>query len=71
MSTIGYSNWAVDLKDVGAIYPFQGFEVPMVLAGIAFWVIWHIWQIRFESADLNATRVDADARKASDAIERY
>ena len=71
MSTIGYSNWAVDLKDVGAIYPFQGFEVPMALAGIAFWVIWHIWQIRYESAELNATRVDADIRKANDAIERY
>jgi hypothetical protein len=71
MSTIGYSSWAVDLKDVGAIYPFQGFEVPMALAGIAFWVIWHIWQIRFENADLNATRIDADARKANEAIDRY
>lgn len=71
MSTIGYSSWAVDLKDVGAIYPFQGFEVPMALAGIAFWVIWHIWQIRYESADLNATRIDADTRKATEAIERY
>jgi hypothetical protein len=29
MSTIGYSSWAVDLADVGAIYPFQGYEVRM------------------------------------------
>ena len=24
MSTNGMTSWAVDLKDVGAIYPFQG-----------------------------------------------
>lgn len=71
MSTIGYSSWAVDLKDVGAIYPFQGWEVPMALAGIAFWVVWHIWQIRYESKDLAAIGVDADAKKANEAIDRY
>lgn len=71
MSTIGYSSWAVDLKDVGAIYPFQGWEVPMVWAAVAFWIIWHIWQIRFESADLAATRVDADLKKTNEAIDRY
>jgi hypothetical protein len=71
MSTIGYSSWAVDLKDVGAIYPFQGWEQPMVIAGIVFWVIWHIWQLRFESADLKATRADADLKKTNDAIDRY
>ena len=27
MSTNGMTSWAVDLKDVGAIYPFQGWEV--------------------------------------------
>ncbi|MGE0024896.1 MAG: hypothetical protein AB7S70_14840 [Hyphomicrobium sp.] len=71
MSTIGYESWAVDLKDVGAIYPFQGYELPMVLAGVAFWVIWHIWQIRFEDAELKATGVDADAKKANEAIDRF
>jgi hypothetical protein len=71
MSTIGYSSWAVDLKDVGAIYPFQGWEMPMAIAGIAFWVFWHIWQIRFESADLQATREDADAREQIESIDRY
>lgn len=71
MSTIGYESWAVDLKDVGAIYPFQGYELPMVLAAVAFWIIWHIWQIRFESADLGATGVDADAKKANESIDRY
>lgn len=71
MSTIGYSSWAVDLKDVGAIYPFQGWEGVMVWAGVAFWILWHIWQIRFETQDLNATGVDADAKKAKESIDRY
>ena len=46
MSTNGMSSWAVDLKDVGAIYPFQGAEVLMVLIGFAFWIIWHVVQLR-------------------------
>jgi hypothetical protein len=71
MSTIGYTSWAVDLKDVGAIYPFQGFEGVMTLAALAFWIIWHIWQIRYENADLDATRHDADKEKARASIERY
>ncbi len=71
MSTIGYSSWAVDLKDVGAIYPFQGYENVMVLIGVAFWILWHIWQLRYESAEINATRHDADKEKATASIERY
>lgn len=70
MSTIGISSWAVDLKDVGAIYPFQGFEVPMVIAGVVFWLVWHIWQMRRETAELNAI-VQADKRQLDAAIDRF
>jgi hypothetical protein len=38
MSTIGYESWAVDMADVGAIYPFQGFEGLMVFVGVVFWL---------------------------------
>ena len=31
MSTNGMTSWAVDLKDVGAIYPFQGSETVLVI----------------------------------------
>jgi hypothetical protein len=41
MSTIGYSDWAVDLAEVGAIYPFQGWELAMTIAGVIFWLGWH------------------------------
>ncbi|HET7210867.1 MAG TPA: hypothetical protein VFI85_03870 [Methyloceanibacter sp.] len=45
------SSWAVDLKDIGAVYPFQGWELIIVLVGVAAWILWHIVQIREEEAD--------------------
>lgn len=45
------STWAVDLKDVGAVYPLLGWETIMVLIAIALWILWHILQIRQENAD--------------------
>lgn len=72
MSTNGITSWAVDLKDVGAIYPFQGSEVLLVILGVIFWVGWHIWQIRLESAEI-AKEMQADPRHeaAHKAIDRY
>ena len=70
MSTIGYESWAVDLKDVGAIYPFQGTEVIMVVLGVAFWIGWHVLQIRQEEAEIademKAEKRDDIARKLID-----
>ena len=71
MMTIGYSSWAVDLKDVGAIYPFQGTEMAMTLAGVVFWIVWHIWQIRHENAELRAKSDHVDVHKTMAAIDRY
>ena len=48
MSTNGMTSWAVDLKDVGAIYPFQGTEVLLVILGFVFWIGWHVIQLRQE-----------------------
>jgi hypothetical protein len=72
MSTNGMTSWAVDLKDVGAIYPFQGTEVLLVIVGLVFWIAWHIVQTRQETAELNedmaADRSGDETRKA---IDRY
>lgn len=53
MSTIGLSSWAVDLKDVAAVYPFQGYEWSMVIAAYVFWILWHIVQFRQESREFD------------------
>ena len=72
MSTNGMTSWAVDLKDVGAIYPFQGAEVLMVIIGVAFWIGWHVIQMRQEAAEVEREmHADAEGDKARDAIDRY
>jgi hypothetical protein len=72
MSTIGYENWAVDLKDVGAIYPFQGSETLMVILGLIFWVGWHVIQMRQESDEIaEEMRSDERGEAARKLIDDY
>jgi len=72
MSTNGMESWAVDLKDVGAIYPFQGAEVVMVIIGLAFWIGWHVLQIRQENAEIEADMAaDRSGDETRKAIDRY
>ena len=72
MSTNGMTSWAVDLANVGAIYPFQGLEVLFVIIGLAFWIVWHVLQTRQETAELNKD-LAADPRgvAAKKAIDQY
>lgn len=72
MSTNGMTNWAVDLKDTAAIYPFQGTEYLLVIAGVAFWLIWHVIQLRGEANELsNEMEADKSGDKARAAIDGY
>lgn len=67
MSTTGIDSWAVDLKDIAAVYPFQGAEGLMVVLGLAAWIIWHVWQIKSE----NKTIAEQEARlKEAGALEK-
>jgi hypothetical protein len=43
----------------------------MVIVAVAFWVLWHVWQISFENAELRAKSHGVDPAKAKAAIERY
>jgi len=67
MSTTGLTSWAVDLKDVSAIYPFQGTEGIMVLIGVVLWIAWHVWELRWE-ADYQAKKVQEFGK--SDVIKK-
>ncbi len=71
MSTIGYKDWNVDLADVGAIYPFQGWEVAMTIVGVIFWLGWHIFQVKRESAHLEKAKQLGDHDKVHQTLERY
>ena len=71
MSTIGYDSWAVDLAEVGAIYPFQGTETLMWIVAMVLWIVWHIVQAKAENAELAEREAAFDKDSASKSIERY
>ncbi len=71
MSTIGYENWAVDLADVGPVYPFQGSEMLMVIVGVIFWLGWHVIQFQREKVHLEKAKKMGDRDKVAGALERY
>jgi hypothetical protein len=72
MSTNGMTSWAVDLKDVGAIYPFQGAEWLFLILGLIFWIGWHIIQTKQETAELKADEAaDRSGDETRKAIDRY
>lgn len=52
MATGMVDNW-VNVDAFGPIYPFVGTEGLLTILGLAFWIIWHIWQIKEESAEFN------------------
>ena len=58
-STTGIESWAVDLAEVGPIYPFQGSEMILALVGIGLWVCWHVVQLT------------AERREAAERAKRY
>ena len=53
MSTGNFANWDGDLTQLGAIYPFVGSEMLMVILAVIFWIGWHILQIRAENRQLD------------------
>lgn len=50
MSTTIVETWASNMADLGPIYPFVGSEVILYIAGLAFWIIFHIVQMSSENA---------------------
>ena len=50
MATGAVDNW-LNIDTFGAIYPFAGTEVLLTVLGFAFWIIWHIIQVKRENAE--------------------
>ena len=52
MSTTAVETWAgADLSQIGPIYPMVGFEVILFIAGLAFWLLFHVLQARIEQKE--------------------
>ena len=54
MSTTPMTTFQVDLATLGPIYPFVGWEMLLVVLAFAFWIAFHLWQIRFEDRTYQA-----------------
>jgi hypothetical protein len=67
MATTMVESWAVDLATIGPIYPFVGSEFVLWLIGMALWLGWHVWQLRFENRTYEAERRRLDT---PDKLER-
>ena len=67
MSTGNFSNWDGNMLDIGPIYPFVGWEVPMVILGVIFWIGWHYLQIRMENRNLDE---EASKLKQGDSLKK-
>jgi len=52
MTTGDFTDWAGTIADIGPVYPFVGTEFLLVIAGVAFWIAWHIAQLRKEADKL-------------------
>lgn len=69
MSTTPIDTWAVDLKDVTFVYPGVGWEGLMVLVAVVLWILWHVWQCKFESRtykeDIEKHATSENLRKAT------
>ena len=42
-------NWTGNPAEIGPMYPFVGFEMPVVLVCFILWILYTIWQMRFEN----------------------
>jgi hypothetical protein len=42
-------SWSGTITDIGPLYPMVGTEGILVIIGVVFWVVWHIWQFRMEN----------------------
>ena len=67
LSTTIVETWATDISKVGPIYPFVGTEVLWFIAGLIFWVWFHVAQFRIEDKELAA---DAEAARDPERLKR-
>ena len=52
MSTGNFENWAGNISEIGAVYPFVGSETFLAIAGVIFWLWWHVKQNKMEKEDI-------------------
>lgn len=64
MATV--SSWGGTITEIGPMYPFVGSEMLMVVLVAAFWIVWHILQLKVEDAEF---REEAERLRNNDALK--
>ena len=67
MSTTPVDSWAVDLANVTLIYPGVGWEGTMTIVAVVLWLVWHVWQVRFEN---NTYKEDIEKHATSENLRK-
>lgn len=50
MRTGQIDTWTGNPADVGPMYPFVGYEVPLFVVCVVLWLAYTVWQMRHENA---------------------
>lgn len=67
-STTIVETWSgTDISQLGPIYPMVGTEVVLFVLGLAFWLAFHVLQIRIENVELKR---DAEAARSETRLTR-
>jgi len=68
LSTTIVETWAgADLTQLGPIYPMVGTEFSLFIAGLVFWIGFHILQAGIEAREM---RADEDAARSPERLSR-
>ena len=51
MATGNVETWTGAITDIGAIYPFVGSEMALVVIGVVLWIVWFVLQARMEDRE--------------------
>jgi hypothetical protein len=43
--------WGGNPLEMGPLYPFAGYEWLMFAVCVGLWILWTIWQMRFETTE--------------------
>lgn len=71
-ATTGIDTWALDLAEVGPIYPFQGTETVLVIIALVLWAGWHVVQLAAEKrANNEKVRQHGNAETIHKAIDKH
>ena len=61
MNTSMVESWTGNPADMGPLYPFVGHEVPFFLLCVLFWVVYTVWQMKFEHRTYESEEQDLAA----------